>query len=367
MKSFIIGIVGLIAGAAIGIYGLAPHAAPSPGQATDTIAANGAPEAAPIRWKMASAYPSELVQSGTRCRYLEQRLATASGGQIELKLFEPGALVPPLEIFDAVSSGAIDAGCSTSGFWAGKIPALQVFSAVPFGPQHGEFLAWIYFGGGEEIFQELYARHNIHAMHCGLVTPEASGWFRREIKSLEDLKGLKMRFFGLGAKVMEKLGVSTQLIAAGDIFPALELGTIDATEFSTPAADLELGFYQIATHYYFPGWHQPATLGELLSNMDRWTSLTPAQQALLEMACGDNIRRGIAEGEAIQFRALRELQDHGVVFHRWSPEILDALHQAWLQVIAEQTAMDADFARTWNSLDEFRANYKTWSDLAYAE
>ncbi len=101
--------------------------------------------------------------------------------------------------------------------------------------------------------------------------------------------------------------------------------------------------------------------------MDRWTSLTPVQQALLEMACGDNIRRGIAEGEAIQFRALRELQDHGVVFHRWSPEILDALHQAWLQVIAEQTAMDADFARTWNSLDEFRANYKTWSDLAYAE
>ena len=367
MRSLFVGIAGLVVGAAVGVFVLAPGPAPAPEQAADTDAASGGVEAAPVRWKMASAYPSELVQSGTRCRYLERRIAAASGGQIELKLFEPGALVPPLEIFDAVSSGAIDAGCSTPGFWAGKVPALQVFSAVPFGPRHGEFLAWVYFGGGEQIFQELYARHNIHALHCGLVTPEASGWFRHEITSLEDLKGLKMRFFGLGAKVMEKLGVSTQLIAAGDIFPALELGTIDAAEYSTPAADLMLGLYQIAKHYYFPGWHQPATLGELLINADRWTTLTPAQQSLIEMACSDNIRRGIAEGEAIQVAALEELQRHGVVLHRWPPEILDALREAWLQVLAEQTAADADFARAWNSLQEFREDYEPWNDLAYAD
>ena len=367
MKSLFIGIAGLMVGAAVGVFVLAPRSAPAPGQAADTVTASSRVEAAQIRWKMASAYPSELVQSGTRCRYLEQRIAAASGGQIELRLFEPGALVPPLEIFDAVSSGAVDAGCSTPGFWAGKVPALQVFSAVPFGPRHGEFLAWIYFGGGEQIFQELYARHNIHALHCGLVTPEASGWFRREITSLEDLKGLKMRFFGLGAKVMEKLGVSTQLIAAGDIYPALELGTIDATEYSTPAADLELGLHQIAKHYYFPGWHQPATLGELLINMDRWNVLAPAQQALIEMACSDNIRRGIAEGEAIQFGALRELQRQGVTLHRWPPEILTALREAWSQVVAEQSAADADFARAWTSLHEFRENYGPWNDLAYAE
>jgi TRAP-type mannitol/chloroaromatic compound transport system substrate-binding protein len=363
--------VGLVLGALIGLYGLAPSSRPAPatggadsGDSADSTAGGG--RAAPtVHFKMASAYPGELVQSGTRCRALEREIAAVSDGRVRLQFFEPGALVPAFEIFDAVSSGAVDAGCSVSGFWAGKIAALQIFAAIPFGPEHGEFLAWIYYGGGEEMFRELYARHNIHGMHCGLVTPEASGWFRTEITTLEDLKGLKMRFFGLGAKVMDKLGVSTQLLAAGDIFPALELGTIDATEYSTPAADLKLGLYQVAKHYYFPGWHQPATLGELLINMDRWRALTAADKALFEMACSDNIRRGIAEGEAIQFQALADLEARGVILHKWPPEILDAFRAAWDQVVAEEVARDADFARAWASLSAFRKRYKLWSALAY--
>ena len=251
------------------------------------------------------------------------------------------------------------------GFWAGKVPALQFFAAVPFGARAGETLAWMYYGGGLELMQEIYARHNIYSMPCLVSAPEGSGWFRYEVTSVEELKGLKMRFFGLGAKVMEKFGVSTQLIAPGDIFPALELGTIDAAELSVPAVDLELGFYEVAKHYYFPGWHQPTTLGELMINLDDWNSISPTQQAIIETVCKAQITRSLAESEAIQFKALQELESKGVILHRWSPEVLAAFEAAWEEVVVEEAAKDADFARVWDSLQKFREGYKVWGDLGY--
>ena len=139
-----------------------------------------------------------------------------------------------------------------------------MYATVPFGPEVGEYLAWMSFGGGEQMMKELHAKYNVEVLLCGVISPEASGWFRKEIKTLDDLKGLKMRFFGLGANVMQKMGVPTQMLRAGEIFQALQLGTIDATEFSMPAMDLTLGFHQVAKHYYFPGWHQQATLNHLL-------------------------------------------------------------------------------------------------------
>ena len=176
-----------------------------------------------------------------------------------------------------------------------------------------------------------------------------------------------MRFFGLGAKVMEKIGVSTQLIAGGDIFPALELGTIDATEFSMPAVDLDLGFYQVAKHYYFPGWHQQSTLFELMVNMDKWNKLSDTQKVQIESACGDNIRNGIAEGEAIQVEALNTLESKGVKIHRWSEEILNTLESAWLEVVEEESAKNEDFKRSWESLSTFRKNIEKWKSLGYLE
>ena len=318
-----------------------------------------------MRWKLAGSFPASLVLLGTLGTRFAGQIDTVSGGNVQFKYFEPGALVPTLEIFDAVSTGAVDAGWSGSGFWAGKVPALQFFTTVPFGPEAGEYLAWMEFGGGHQLFEEIYAPHNIHPIHCGLISPEGSGWFRTEIKSLDDLRGLKMRFFGLGGKVVEKLGVLAQLLAPGDIFPALELGTIDAAEFSMPAIDLDLGFHQIAKHYYCPGWHQPASLLELIINKERWESLSARQKALIEMACGDSIRWGLTEGEAIQFGALKELQSLGVTLHRWSPEILAALESAWQEVVAEEAAKDADFKRVWESLSAFREDYKVWREYGY--
>ncbi|MDG1709439.1 MAG: hypothetical protein P8H03_11790, partial [Emcibacteraceae bacterium] len=181
--------------------------------------------------KFASTYPSSLTILGTMAKRFEEQIHLISGGNITFRFFEPGALSPPLETFDAVSYGALDSAWASPGFWSGKVPALQMFAAVPFGPDAPEYMAWYYNGGGKEIHEDIYHKHNIHGIVCGLSPPEASGWFKEEIKTIDDLQGLRMRFFGLGARVMSKLGVSTQLLATGDIFPALELGAIDATEF----------------------------------------------------------------------------------------------------------------------------------------
>ncbi|MBT07280.1 MAG: C4-dicarboxylate ABC transporter [Rhodospirillaceae bacterium] len=363
-STVIVGVIGLIAGLIIGNFLL------NPGEDITNNKVNITPTeraAEPIRWKMASSFSSEMVQLGSQGKMLEERLLVLSGGTMELKFFEPNALVPALEIFDAVSTGAVDAGWSVSGYWAGKVPALQFFTAVPFGPNAGEGIAWMYHGGGLELMQEIYARHNIYSQPCNLISPEGSGWFTKEIKTVDDLKGLKMRFFGLGAKVMEKFGVSTQLIAGGDIFPALELGTIDATEFSMPAIDLDLGFHQVAKQYYFPGWHQPISMGELMINLEKWNGLSAQQQELINAACKESMLRGLAEGEALQYPALQELEAKGVTFHRWSPEILEALEAAWLEVVDEEAATDEDFKRVWNSLQKFRADWKIWGDLGYLD
>jgi TRAP-type mannitol/chloroaromatic compound transport system substrate-binding protein len=316
-------------------------------------------------WQMQSTYPGSLTQLGTLGKWVAERISEVTDGEITVEFQEPGAIVPALEVFDAVASGAVETGWSTPGYWAGKVPALQLFAAVPFGPEAGEYLAWIKFGGGKEMFEEIYHKNNIHGVHCSIIAPEASGWFRTEINSVDDLQGLKMRFFGLGAKVMEKMGVSTQLLAGGDIFPALELGTIDATEFSMPAIDLNLGFYQVAKHYYFPGWHQQSTLFDLMINLDLWESLDDSTRIKIETVCDAAITHGFAEGEAIQFEALEKLEAEGVTIHKWPPEILDQLEAAWGEVVAEEVAADADFARAWESLSQFRERYKRWSDLGY--
>ena len=320
-----------------------------------------------VNWKMPSSFPATMLIGGTGGKDFEENIRILSNGMLNIKFFDPGALLPPLEIFDAVSAGAANTGWTSSGYWAGKVPALQFFSAIPFGPGAGEYVAWMYHGGGLEMMQEIYARHNVISQPCFMTPPEGSGWFRFEVKSVDELKGLKMRFFGLGAKVMEKIGVSTQLIAGGDIFPALELGTIDATEFAMPVMDLDLGFHEVAKHYYFPGWHQPTSLGEFMVNLDDWNSLSDTHKELINTVCRANMMRTFALGDAAQFPALKEIQAKGVTLHRWSQETLDVLEGAWHEVVEEMASEDEEFAKVWASLKSFREEYKVWGDLGYLD
>ena len=376
-------VVGIVFGIAVGVTVISPRLKLASGDGTNSsttgvqswrpagesianiaLAPRPAEDAA-VRWKMASAFSARLPQLGTLAKRLETQIWRVSGGTMEIRFHEPGTLVPADQIFDAVASGAIDSAFASPASLAGKSSAFGLFSAVPFGPTAGEHLAWIEFGGGRALMETLYRQHNIHAVACGLLAPEASGWFRKEIRVVGDLKKLRMRITGLGARVMEKMGVSTVTMDGGDIFMALEAGTLDAAEFSMPAIDRALGLGRLAKHYYLPGWHQPATLFPLIVNLDLWEDLGTIQKARLESVCGDNLRYGLAEGEALQFGALKDIQAKRVQVRRWPRPILEALERAWRDVVDEETLAEADFRRVWKSLAAFRENYAIWRELGY--
>ncbi len=364
----IIGVIaGLVIGGLVGMYVLAPKSEPQMPAKVAAKAPAPAPKAQPgsVKWKMQSTFGSKLSVIGETAPRFSDNIKRVSGGSLEIKFFEPGALVPSLEGFDAVKKGSVDAVWGTAGYHVGKIPALAWFTAVPFGPAPDEMLAWLYHGGADAIYDRIYAEHGLKGFHCGIISPEASGWFRKEINSVDDLKGLKMRFFGLGALVMQEMGVSTQLLAAADIYPALERGVIDATEFSMPSIDLNLGFYQIAKHYYFPGWHQQASVLELLLNKKAYDGLSDQHKAMIEYTCGDSVRNMIALGEYKQAGALKELKAKGVMVHRWDNEFLGEMQAAWDRVVTKKSAEDPLFKEVQEHYTNFRAEYAVWKDHGY--
>jgi TRAP-type mannitol/chloroaromatic compound transport system substrate-binding protein len=331
------------------------------------FALSGASVSAQTTLEMTSAFGKNLPILGTAAVDFSNRINSISD-VVEFEHFDPGKLVPPLEALDAVSNGSVDSAYATSGYWQGKLNTASLFAAVPFGPEAGEFLGWILYDDGAKYWQQMYddAGYNVRAIPCGIIAPETSGWFKKEINSPEDLKGLNMRFFGLGAKAMQKLGVSTSLLAGGDIFPALERGAIDATEFSMPRIDERLGLYKIAKYNYFPGWHQPSTLFELLVNGDVWEDLGETAQAQIETACLATITTNLAEGEATNFAAMeRNVNENGVIIKQWSPEMLDTFENAWDEVVVELADGDPFFQEVWNDLQEYRKGYKVWSKAAY--
>ena len=319
------------------------------------------------RWKLHSSYSLKLPIIGTTVPKLAQKISDVSGDTLQFRVFEPGALVPALGYFDPVSNGALDAAWGNGAFVIGKVPALVVFATLPFGPRGGEYLAWMKYGGGTQLQDEIHGRYNVKSVTCALLAPEASGWFRKEIKNFDDLKGLKMRFAGLGAKVMEKFGVSTQLTAVGDIYPSLELGTIDATEVGMPLVDEGLGLFQVAKHYYFPGWHQQATLLDLYMHKPKYEALSAQHKAIIDLACEANITDTFVESEGTQFGAMARMQAKGVTIHRWSPEILAAFETAWNEVATAEAAKDPEFKRAWDSYSSFRKQYKIWGDSGYLD
>ncbi|MGH7413987.1 MAG: TRAP transporter substrate-binding protein [Candidatus Rokuibacteriota bacterium] len=316
-----------------------------------------------VSWKMASAFGSKLPHLGTSGVRFSENVKVASGGTLDLKFFEPGALVPALECFDAVSKGSIESCWTTPGYHTGKYPALAFFTTVPFGPQIGEFMAWKWFGGGNELRDEIYAKHGLIAFDSFAIGPETSGWFRNEVKSIAQLKGMKMRFFGLGAQVMQKLGVSTQLLAGADIYPALERGVIDATEFSMPTIDIALGFHQIAKNNYYPGWHQQASVSELLINREEWNKLSAQHKKIIQLALGESVAHTYFETEAKNPAVMAQMKDkHKVTNRRWSDDDLKAFEKAWVEVLKEESAKDELFKKVADHYLNWRKTYKIWGD-----
>lgn len=313
------------------------------------------------------AFGSHLPALGTPIKWVSEQLKVMSDGSIKMKIYEPGKLVAPKEILDAVSAGKINSGYATAGYWQGKMPAAALFSAVPFGPEAGEYMAWLYYGNGMSLYQEMYDTngYNVKVIPCAIISPETSGWFSKEINSPEDLSGLNMRFFGLGASVMEKLGVSTSQLPGGEIFGALEKGAIDASEFSQPAIDQRLGFHKIVKYNYFPGWHQQATVFELLVNKDAWGKMSEGQQAIIENTCKASMTNAIAEGESMQFEVMAKAQENGVKIRYWSDDMLNTFNEKWQEVVAEKTAGDEFFNKVWTDMSTFRKGYDLWEANAF--
>ncbi len=314
------------------------------------------------------AYSTALPGAGTPMPRVAKQVELMSGGSLKMKIYEPGKLVAPFEILEAVSAGKVNSGFATAGYWAGKIPAAPLFSAVPFGPEAGEIMAWLYYGNGLSLYQEMYdqAGYNVHVIPCAIAAPETSGWFAKQIKTPEDLQGLKMRFFGLGGRVMQRLGVATSLLAAGDIFSALEKGAIDATEFSTPAIDQRLGFHRLVKFNYFPGWHQQATILELLLNKRVWDSMSARHQAILNSACKASMADTLAEGEAGQYAEMnKNVDERGVKIEVWSPEMLNLFRETWMEVAKEESEKNAFFAKVLTDLRSFRKGYELWKTHAF--
>ncbi len=331
-------------------------------------AAQAAAKVKPVLLKTPVAFGTHLPALGSPIKWVSEKLSVVSNNTLKMKIYEPGKLVAPFEILDAVSTGKVNSGYTTAGYWAGKIPAASLFSAVPFGPEAPEYMAWLYYGNGMTLYQEMYdsAGYNVKVMPCAIISPETSGWFKSEIKSADDLKGMNMRFFGLGGDVMQKLGVSTSLLPGGEIFGALEKGAIDATEFSQPAIDERLGFYKIAKNNYFPGWHQQATVFELLINKTVWKGMHESQQAQIEATCMASITNSIAESEANQFKSMiKNEKERGVKMHYWDDQMLGTFESAWKEVSAEQAAKDPMFKKVYADLSEFRENYKVWANRAF--
>jgi len=339
-------------------------------QQSSDSAASGGSKARKIRIETASFIPATVNVLGENISYVADRLEEVSGGNVQMEIYDPGALVGAPEILNAVSQGKIDAGYGTSGFWMGMIPASPIFSSVPFGPDSPEFIAWLFEGNGMDLYQEMYDQSglNVKVLVCAMIPPETSGWFAKEITSPEDLQNLKMRFFGLGGRVMEKLGVSVSVLPGGEIFPALEKGVIDATEYALPSVDASQGFYKVAKYNYFPGWHQQSTAFELIINKDVWNRMSPTQQAQLEMVCLAGITKSIAYSEGIQAKAIEEnINKHGVHVKQWSPEMLNLFKETWKEVAEEQAASDPFFKKAWEDLKAFREEYATWGERAYLD
>ena len=315
-------------------------------------------ETAPVVLVTPLVYGTHMPGLGDSATELARLVKERSGGSLQLDLKQPGDGTTPDEILDKVSDGKVDAGFSTASFWAAKLPAAALFAGFPFGPDAKTYLDWFDNGNGRSLYQEMYdhAGLKVHVMPCAFGGAEAGGWFAKEIKSKDDLKGLRMRIFGLGARVMAEVGATTVLLPGGKIASAFDKKEIDAAELYTPAVDIEEGLKEKVKLIYMPGWHQPETVLELIVNKDRWDGLTAEHRALLDGACKTMLQQSLADSARLQAEALAEMTARdGVRILTWPDDVLAALKDAWGKVAKDEGDQDYFFRFVLDDIEKFTA------------
>lgn len=323
-----------------------------------------------FQWKMTNAYgpgaPFYVEGPGSPTDFCA-KVAAMSDGRLTIQHFAAGELIPALEGFDAVRSGAIEMNAANAYFWAGKLPAAQYFTTVPFGLNFQGMNAWLYHGGGMALWDELYAPLGLKALPMGNTGVQMTGWFRKPIESVADFDGLKMRIPGLAGKVYAALGVDVKLLPGGEIFPALERGVIDAAEFVGPYQDRRLGLQNAAKYYYTTGWHEPSNVTELLINAQAWAGLPDDLKAIVQTAAMACNLESHAWCEAVNAAALRDLvENHGVIAQVLPAEVVAELRRVTATVLADSAAADPALARVHDAFMAFKAEHDAWAAISEA-
>jgi len=314
--------------------------------------------------KMVTTWPKNFPALGTGAERLAQRITTMSGGKLQVNVYAAGELVPPFQSFDAVSQGKAEMSHSVSYYWQGKSPAFNFFAAVPYGFTADEHYAWMLWGDGLRLYTELCDPFGVVPFVCGSSGVQMGGWYRKEMKSLEDFKGLKFRMPGLGGEVLRRLGATVVNLPGGEIFPALQAGTIDGTEWVGPFNDFAFGFYKVAKFYYWPGFHEPNGTTEVLINKKVWTGLSKEHQEIIRVAVQAESTLEFAEFTYKSADALDALiNKHGVQLRQFSPEMLKGFYDASMEVIAEIGNKDPFTRKVYESFMAARDKAIRWSRL----
>jgi TRAP-type mannitol/chloroaromatic compound transport system substrate-binding protein len=319
-----------------------------------------------FKWKMVTSWPKNFPGLGTTAEHFAETVSAMSNGRLTVQVFAAGELVPALEVFDAVSSGTAELGHSAAYYWKGKSPSAPFFTAVPFGMNAQEMNAWLYEGGGLELWQQAYASMGILPLPCGNTGVQMAGWFNKEINSLEDLRGLKIRMPGFGGEVLSRAGATTVNLPGSEIFSALQNNVIDATDWVSPYNDLAFGLHQAAKYYYYPGWQEPCAVLELSINQEAFAQLPADLQGIVRQAARATNQTMLDEYTRRNADALNTLvNEHNVDLRRLPDEVLDRLRELSKQVLEDTANADPLNRQVWDSMEAFRE--KVWAYHAISE
>jgi TRAP-type mannitol/chloroaromatic compound transport system substrate-binding protein len=352
-----VGAAGL-AGAA-GLLGACGKQEPYPSDCMDSAAGQT------FEWKMVTAWPRDFPGLGTGANRLAETIGRMSNGRLRIKVYGGGELVPPFEVFDAVKLGTAEMGHCASYYWKGKAPAAQFFTNIPFGLTGQEFNSWIYYGGGLELWREVYAAHGLVPFLAGNSGTQTGGWFNVEINSVDDLKGLKMRMPGLGGEILRRAGGTPTNIPGAELFTALQTGTIDAAEWVGPYNDLAFGLFRAARYYYYPGWQEPGSGLECIINQDKWNALPEDLQAIVRTACQATTLDMLSDFTRNNGVALKQLLDeHDVQLRRFPDEVLQRLAAISAELALEMSQETELMGRIYDSFMAHRELVLPWTNIS---
>ena len=317
-----------------------------------------------IKWRLASSFPKSLDTIYGGAETLAKRVSALTDGRFEIRVFAGGEIVPPFGVLDAVQQNTVECGHTASYYYYGKNKALALETTMPFGLNTRQLTAWVLFGGGMDLLRAMFAEYNIVNFQGGSTGAQMGGWYRKEINSLADINGLKIRIPGFGAEIFSRMGAVPQSLPGGEIYPALERGAIDAAEWTVPYDDEKLGFYKVAKYYYYPGWWEPGTHLTFYVNKDQWAALPPAYQAAFETAAAEAHLTMLAAYDAKNPPAMQRLVQNGAVIKRFPDDVLLKAHEIALAIYAEESARNPSFKVLYDSIRPFQETSDAWWGVA---